>query len=233
MITHTQSFLKILLNIKNEGEEMSLVLRLITDIVLVMSLYILTLFAIFVTTYETFKTHVKFQNQRKNLPDDVKERLDSDNAMVVYFDEEEATDEDHWGEYVSIFHCFGPRMLKKLVRRKHKDKWTKNDIKIFHRFYVLRYFMVFVYGTTLIQILKVMEMRAIYQKLPEYVAYMVGISAFLNSKVNLCYYIREDVVFDWYVQRGGGSYGYSMICFIIFQELLSLAFKWTVYKIIG
>lgn len=236
MLKFIRDILRLLLNIEHphhQQPEMSFFSRLITDIILIISLFIFTFFAILGTTQETFKTHVKFQNQRKNLPNKIVKKLEHNNAVISWMDEDEKKEDDHWGDYVCIFHCFGPRMMRKLVRRKHKKVWSKTDIDVFYDFYIMRYLYPFFYASLLVQILKVMKMRALYQHLPIYVVYLVGTAAFLSSKANLCYYIREDIIFDWYVSGGGGSFAYSCFCFVIFQEILGVFFKKGVLWLLG
>lgn len=234
LITFIRDIFRLLLNIQTQDskpQDESYLSLLATDIILITSLFIFTFFAILTTTQETFNTHMKFQNQRKNLPEDIKKKLEFQNAMFSYF--KETKDEDHWGEYVSIFHTFGPRTVKKMVRRRHKKNWSKEDIEIFYNFYVRRYFYTYVHVTLLVQILKVMNMRAVYQHLPVYMVYIIGTAAFLSSKANLCYYIKEDEIFNWYINGGGGSFIYCCLCFVIGQEVIGVGFKWLVMKLLA
>lgn len=75
LITFIRDIFRLLLNIQTQDskpQDESYLSLLATDIILITSLFIFTFFAILTTTQETFNTHMKFQNQRKNLPEDIK-----------------------------------------------------------------------------------------------------------------------------------------------------------------
>lgn len=229
-LSYIQETLIILLNLEQkeipETGENSYFLNLITDITLITSLCLFTLFFIVSQLQNTFKTHSKFQNQVKNLPKEIKEKLNKEDSEI-------GEEEDHWGEFVTVFYCFGPRTARKMIRRKHKKIWSKEDIDVFYRFYIKRYFNVFFVISLLIQILKIMRMRALYQHLPLYFVYLIGVPAFLSSRAHLNYYVKEDAIFEWYVEGGGGSFIYCCLCFVVLQEVIGVIFKWGFFKFLG